>query len=225
MGMLKGLAEFTKTTLVGGVLIILPIYVSILLLVKTIAALGALIAPVTAQLPAALQFRQVIAMLAVILVCFLAGLLVRTGPGLRAKNAMERNLLDHIPGYALVRGLAARVAGRHEDETFAVALVEIEEALVPAFIVEEHADGASTVFVPSVPTPAAGAIYILPRERVHLVDIPFTKAATVITKWGAGARDMRAAMRGAHGVDSGVGAVRRDPGQPPPATTRQRSRS
>ena len=202
--MMKGLAEFTKTTLIGGVLIVLPIYLSILLLAKTIAGVTALIAPVTAQLPAALQFRQVIAMLVVIFTCFLAGLLVRTGPGLRAKNAMERNLLERIPGYALIRGLTARVAGRQEDETFAVALVEIEDALVPAFIVEEHDDGAYTVFVPSVPTPAAGAIYILPRERVHLVDMPFAKAASVITKWGAGARDLRTAMKSACGADSGV---------------------
>jgi uncharacterized membrane protein len=125
---------------------------------------GALIGPVTAQLPAGLQFRQVIAVLIVIFACFLAGLIVRTGPGLRAKNAIERNILDRIPGYALIRGLASRVAGRSEDETFAVALVELEDALVPAFIVEEHDDGAYTVFVPSVPTPAAGAIYILPKE-------------------------------------------------------------
>jgi uncharacterized membrane protein len=194
---LRGVAELTKTTLIGGVLIVLPIYVSILLLVKTVAGLMGLIAPVTAQIPAGMHFRQVIAMLVVILVCFLAGLIVRTGPGLRAKNAVERTLLDRIPGYALIRGVTARMAGRPADETFAVALVEIEEALVPAFIVEEHSDGAYTVFVPSVPTPAAGAIYILPRERVHLVDIPFARAAAVITKWGAGTRDLRAAMRGA----------------------------
>ncbi|NJN39821.1 MAG: hypothetical protein HC807_01725 [Gammaproteobacteria bacterium] len=86
------------------------------------------------------------------------------------------------------------MTGRHDDETFAVALVDIEDALVPAFIVEEHADGQFTVFVPSVPTPAAGAIYILPRERVHLVDVPFTTAASVISKWGAGARDLRRAI-------------------------------
>ena len=199
---MRGLAEFTKTSLIGGVLIILPLYLSIVLLLKTLAGVGALIAPVTAQLPATLQFRQVIAILIVIFVCFLAGLVVRTGPGLRAKNAIERNLLDRIPGYALIRGLASRVAGRQEDDTFAVALVELEDALVPAFIVEEHDDGAYTVFVPSVPTPAAGAIYILPRERVHQVDISFARAAAVITKWGAGARDLRAAMRMAGGADS-----------------------
>jgi hypothetical protein len=41
------------------------------------------------------------------------------------------------------------------------ALAEIEEALVPAFIIEELEDGRFTVFVPSGATPFAGAVYIL----------------------------------------------------------------
>ena len=193
------IAEFAKTTLIGGLLVILPIYLCVLLIAKSISMAVALVSPITNQIPAALQFRQWIAFLVVIAACFLAGLVLRTGSGLRAKNALERNLLERIPGYSLIRGLAGRVAGRQEDETFAVALVEIEDALVPAFIVEEHADGAFTVFVPSVPTPAAGAVYILPKERVHLVDVPFTKAVSVISKWGSGARDLRAAMEGKTG--------------------------
>jgi len=191
---MKRLAEFSKTTLIGGVLVILPIYITVLLLVKTVAGVAALVSPVTALVPAVLQFREVIAMAILILACFLAGLLLRTGPGLRTKNVIERNLLERIPGYAFIRGITARVAGKQEDETFAVALVELEDALVPAFVVEEHDDGAFTVFVPSVPTPAAGAIYILPKERVHIVDIPFHKALTVISKWGAGTRDLVKAM-------------------------------
>jgi uncharacterized membrane protein len=193
---LKKIAEFTKTTLIGGLLVILPIYLCILLVAKSISVVISLVSPITNQIPAALQFRQLIAFVVLVAACFLAGLVLRTGPGLRAKNALERNLLERIPGYTLIRGLASRVAGRQEDETFAVALVEIEDALVPAFIVEEHGDGAYTVFVPSVPTPAAGAVYILPKERVHLVDIPFSKAVSVISKWGSGARDLRAAMKG-----------------------------
>ena len=54
----------------------------------------------------------------------------------------------------------------------APALAEIEEALVPALIVEELENGSFTVLVPSVPTPMAGAVYILPPERVHPVDVP-----------------------------------------------------
>lgn len=192
---MKNIAEFTKTTLIGGLLVVIPVYLSVILLVKTMRGLLAVVAPVTAQIPVEVDFRQVIAILIVIAACFVAGLLVRTGPGLRAKNALERTVLEKIPGYTLLRGLTGRMAGTQEDETFAVALVEIEDALVPAFIVEELDDGRYTVFVPSVPTPAAGAVYILPPERVHHVDVPLATAVAVISKWGAGTGSLVKAMR------------------------------
>ena len=192
---MQKIAEFTKTTLIGGVLVVLPIYLSALLLIKTFSGIMALLSPVTEQLPADVQFRRIIAFLIVVVVCFVAGLILRTGVGLRAKNAFEQLLLEKIPGYTLLRGLAGRLAGESKSEMFAVALAEIEEALVPAFIVEELEDGRYVIFVPSVPTPAAGAIYIIARERVHLVDVPFAKAVRVISKWGAGAGDLVKAMR------------------------------
>jgi hypothetical protein len=33
----------------------------------------------------------------------------------------------------------------------------------------------------------AGQLYILPRERVHRVDVPLTTALKVFSKWGTGA--------------------------------------
>ena len=187
---MKGLAELTKTTLIGGVLIVLPIYLSILMVAKTLSVIVALLAPVTATIPAGAQFRQLIAVLIVLAVCFVAGIVVRTGAGLRAKNALERSVLEKIPGYELVRGLTARVSGDEREGAFRPALVEIEDALSPGFIIEELEDGRYTVLVPSVPTPAAGALFILPRERVHPVDVPFTQAVKVISKWGAGAGEL-----------------------------------
>ena len=76
--------------------------------------------------------------------------------------------------------------------------------MVPALIVEKLEDGRFTVLVPSVPTPMAGALYILPPERVHPVDVPFTTALKVFTKWGAGAGEFVRAMQAA---------------KPPPVTT------
>ena len=111
---MKKIAEFTKTTLIGGVLVILPVYICVLLIAKSISIVAALVSPITNQIPAALQFRQLFAILILIAGCFLAGLVLRTGVGIRAKNALERNLLERIPGYILIRGLAGRVAGRQE---------------------------------------------------------------------------------------------------------------
>jgi uncharacterized membrane protein len=192
---MKTLAEFAKTTLIGGVLVILPIYVAILLLAKTVGGLLALLAPVTARIPASVQFREVLAAVVLIGVCFVVGLIVRTGPGLRAKNACERLVLERLPGYAFFRGLARRLTGHGEEHTMEPCLAEIEEALAPAFIVEKLEDGHYTVLVPSAPTPMAGSIYILPPERVHPVDIPFTKAISVFSKWGTGAGDFFRAMK------------------------------
>ena len=184
---MKGLAELTKTTLIGGLLVVLPIYLSVLLLAKTLAGIVALLSPVTATIPASAQFRPVIAVVIVLVVCLVAGAVVRTGTGRRAKRVLEHSVLEKIPGYALVRGLAERVSGDEREGAFKPALVEIEDALSPGFIIEELEDGRYTVLVPSVPTPAAGALFILPRERVHPLDVPFSQAVKVISKWGAGA--------------------------------------
>jgi hypothetical protein len=41
----------------------------------------------------------------------------------------------------------------------------------------------------------AGSIYILPRDRVHPVNIPFTTAMAVFSKWGTGAGEFVRAMK------------------------------
>jgi uncharacterized membrane protein len=192
---MKTLAEFTKTTLIGGVLIVLPIYVSLLLLAKAAKGLLGLMKPITDGIPATFEFREILAVLLLAAVCFVAGLIARTGPGLRAKNAFDKAVLERLPGYTLLRGLAARFTGQADGPTFAPALVEIEEALVPALIIEELENGSYTVLVPSVPTPMAGSIYILPPERVHRVDVPLTIALKVFSKWGTGAGEFVRAMQ------------------------------
>ena len=72
-------------------------------------------------------------------------------------------------------------------------VVRTSAAPTPAAPVAD--DGRLTVFVPSVPTPLAGAVYVLRPERVHILDVPFTQAVRSISRWGSGSRDLVAAMR------------------------------
>ena len=66
---MRDTAKFLKTTLIGGVLLLVAI-------------------------------------------CFVVGLIVRTGPGLRVKNAFEQAVLGRLPGYPFFRGLAKRLTGQ-----------------------------------------------------------------------------------------------------------------
>jgi len=187
--------RFVKTTLVGGLVIVLPIWVAALLLIKAIKGVLGVLRPIATLLPQNIVHENVVAVALLLIICFSAGLLMRAALTRRMVGWFETKFLEYIPGYSAVRGVTRRLMGRAEDETFQAALVVIEDALVPAFIVEAHDDGQYTVFVPASPTPATGAIYILPGERVHRLNVPLRRALSCISNWGEGSGELLAAMR------------------------------
>ena len=182
------------STFFGGLLVVVPLYLSVLLLLKAMQSLVGLVRPVAMLLPAWFPAEHALSLLLVIILCFLIGAAVRTPAGQSMRERIEKSLFERIPGYALLRSLTQRIAGKDEERAWKPALVEIEEALVPAFIIEELNDGRFTVFVPSVPTPFAGAVYVLAPERVHPLDVPFTQALQSVSRWGSGSKELVAAM-------------------------------
>jgi len=155
---MKFAREGLTNTLVGGLLVVLPIYLTVLVLLKGMQSATALVRPLTMLLPSWLPAENVLSLALVLVVCFLIGVVVRTRVGKAIRHRMDRSLLEKLPGYALFRSLTQRFAGEGRENVWKPALVEIEEALVPAFIIEELEDGRFTIFVPSVPTPLAGAV-------------------------------------------------------------------
>jgi uncharacterized membrane protein len=191
----KNFRQSITHSLIAGVLFVLPVYLAILLLLKAAKSLGGLVKPLTRLLPEWFPAETLFSFLLVLVVCVLIGMALRTSLGQAARTKIENSLLQKIPGYEAFRSMTRQMAGDSRENAWKPALVEIEDALVPAFIVEELDDGRFTVFVPSVPTPLAGAIYILTAARVHPVDASFKQAIKVITRWGSGSRQLVAAMQ------------------------------
>ena len=181
--------------IVAGCLVVVPVYLACLLLLKAMKAILGLMAPVAKMLPKSVPAENLIALILGLAICFLVGLAVRTQLGRAIKTRLDRSLFQKIPGYSLLQNLTQRLAGESQGQAWDPALIEIEDALVPGFIIEELVDGRFTVFVPSVPTPMAGAVYVLTPDRVHRLDVPFTQAVTTITKWGSGCKNLVAAMK------------------------------
>jgi uncharacterized membrane protein len=191
--MKQGLVFMAKS-LLTGFLIVVPIYLAVLLLLKAMKSVVGLVRPISLLLPEAVPAETLLSLLLVLVFCLLVGLLVRTQIGAVVRERMETTLFERIPGYALIRSLTQQLAGSSHEKVWKPAFVEIEDAFVPAFIIEEFDDGRYTVFVPSIPTPLAGAVYILDRKRVHPLDVPFTDALRAISKWGSGSREMIATL-------------------------------
>ena len=193
---MKRVMSFVTSATVAGLLILVPVYLAILLLLKAMKSLAGIVAPLAGLLPAWLPAGQLLSLLLVLFIAFLIGASVRTRAGRTAKEGIERSVFGRIPGYEVIRSLTRQLAGQGQEQAWKPSLVEIEEALVPGFIIEEHADGRYTVFVPSVPTPFAGAVYVLDRARVHALDVPFTQAIRTVSRWGSGCRELVAGMKG-----------------------------
>jgi uncharacterized membrane protein len=192
--MKQALAPLAKATL-RGLLIVVPVYLAVLMLLKGMKSVANLVRPFAQLLPAWLPAEEVLSLLLFLAICAAIGASVGTRIGQGARRWIETTIFEKIPGYALIRSLTHQVAGKSRESTWKPALFQSDEALIPAFIIEELEDGRYTVFVPSIPTPFAGAVYILERHRVHPVDVPFTDAVKVVSRWGSGAKDLVAAMQ------------------------------
>jgi uncharacterized membrane protein len=194
---MKNSLLFVARAISSGLLILVPVYLTVLLLLKAMASVAGVVRPLSELLPKWVPAEGLLSLLLVLLICFLIGVSARTRAGRAARERLEQRFFERIPGYAIIRGLTHQVAGDTRERAWKPALAEIEEALVPAFIIEELEDGRYTVFVPSVPTPLSGAVYVLDRSRVHPVDVPFTHCLQVLARWGSGAKELVMAM-GSH---------------------------
>lgn len=188
------LLRLVTTTLVGGALFLVPIVLAVLIATQAFKLAAKVLAPIAHLVPAhsigGIALANVVAALLLVLACFLAGLIARTALGGFMTQNLERVVLRKMPGFTFVKTAARGLAGLESDTGVTCALARVEECWVPAFIVEQHRSGLLTVFVPSVPTPAAGAIYLLPEDRVRRLDVPVTAMVPVIMQLGAGLRDL-----------------------------------
>jgi uncharacterized membrane protein len=191
---MKRVRQFVTSAVLTGALIAVPLYLAALLLLKAMHSLMGLVGPIVALFPNWSHLEDLLALLIVFLLCFAIGVVVRTARGRALRERLERSIFAKIPGYTLLRSLARQLAGASQDNVWKPALIEIENALVPAFIIEELPDGRYTIFVPSAPAPFTGSVYVLARQRVHPLSATMAQTIQAVSRWGSGTRDLVAAM-------------------------------
>jgi len=191
---MRQLLRFFGTTFVGGLLVILPIYLAIILLLKGVKTLIGLVKPIAALVPESSLHPDAVAIILAVVACFIAGLVARGFPRSKAGAAFEEKVLERIPGYAMLRSATRALLGT-SDATLQMALVEMEEGLVVGVLTEHHPQGWVTVFIPDTPTPASGALFLFPEHRVHPVDIPFRSGLKIASRYGRGAGAMLAGLK------------------------------
>ena len=191
---MKAFVGFLKTTLLGGVLFLVPFTIGIYVLREAISVIH----PLAIRLLGRFHDVSILgvaggllaAILALLLLCFLAGLLARTGLGKGFTARLEDKVLMQIPGYGLLKSMAAGWAEQPGASSFQVALVRTGEAWQLGFVVDRLPDGRRVVFMPEAPSSLSGPVLVLPEDCVQPLDARVGEALKCLKRLGAGSAEL-----------------------------------
>jgi hypothetical protein len=114
--------EFVVNAVVGGGLVLLPLYLAVLVLLRGMKSVVGLVRPIAALFPETLPAENALALLGVLIICLAVGAAVRTRAGRIVRERMETSFFGRLPGYATFRGFTQRLAGRGDaNSTTAVS--------------------------------------------------------------------------------------------------------
>ena len=99
--------QFLKTTVIGGVLFLIPFVFFVAVIGKALEFTGKIATPLATVIPVesigALAIVEILAVAILVLVCFLAGLSARTMVAKKLVGGLEVNVLSKLPAYALLK--------------------------------------------------------------------------------------------------------------------------
>jgi uncharacterized membrane protein len=189
-----------KATLIGGAVFLIPAFLVVFVLAKLFGILNSLTSAVGSGLGIESALGglalDLFAILALALVCFLAGLVAQRSAARRLRSKLDRVLLASFPGYAFVKGLAETI---HQSEgmssTLVPVLVAFDEYSQVAFETDRSSEGTVAVYLPGAPNPWSGNVMFVTEDRVKKLAISVTDALQILRTLGKGSGGIAKAYR------------------------------
>jgi uncharacterized membrane protein len=189
----RGKIHFFKTRIIGGLLFLVPVGVLIIVLAKVIELMLLVAEPLAAFIPidsvAGVAVANIVAVLIIVLICFIAGIIAqRTLVGSAVEN-LESKVLSKLPGYVLIKGM---LSGLQEHDTHALhtVLVTFNSASRIGLEIERLDDGRVVVMTPSSPNPWSGMVHIIDADRVQRLELPMTLYMENVERFGQGTNEL-----------------------------------
>jgi uncharacterized membrane protein len=191
---------FIGTTLVGGVLFLVPVVMATFFLGKALKLMEKLAAPIAKHVPveslAGVAVLDLVAIAVLVVICFLAGLVARSEAARRLMNAFEAKVLWKVPGYTFVKAVTASFSDE-DDDAAQVVLCRFDDLMQVGFEIERLPDGRVVVYVPAVPVPWSGSVIVMDPERVQVLDAKFVAVMRSLRRFGIGTADLLTGSQGA----------------------------
>ena len=187
---MKGKLNFVKTSVIGGIIFLIPIIILIIIMQKAFGIMAALSRPLSGLIGietfAGVAVVDLITVAIIIIICFVAGFISRTAFARKFIQRIESNILKKIPFYSFVKSISESISGIRSNESLKPVLLEFDDNSQLGLEVERMEGGDIVVFVPGSPNPWSGSVLIMKPERVKSLDIKFAQAIKLMHDYGQG---------------------------------------
>jgi uncharacterized membrane protein len=194
---MTGKFQAIRMILAGGVLFLLPLILILFLLGKALKIAERLSQPVVNAIGVktigGIALGTVVAVVAMVLISFLAGLLARTRLGRAAYSALEHSILGVLPQWRIARGLVASLDTERASEV-EVVLVPTDAGWCLGFVLEKPAGDWWTVFIPGAPQWTSGQVSYARSNQVHPTGLTSAQAILLLRRCGAGSQSIQALL-------------------------------
>jgi uncharacterized membrane protein len=193
---MKNVFDFLKTTLLGGVLFLVPIFLIAFVVSNVLDIAGAIIEPLAAWIPVdyvgGVSVANLLAGAAIVLVCFIAGVLANAALAKKLVDWLESAVLCNVPGYEVLKSMGEGMVGIERDQAHQAVLARIAETWQIAFLVERIDGGYVAVFVPAAPNPWSGSVFFMTEDRVKSLDLSRAQLLKCLNRLGVGSNSLLA---------------------------------
>ena len=176
-----------KAKMIYGLVVTIPIAVLIIILIKLVEVLDKIAKATGLHSAFGAGLAVILALLLLLIVCYVIGSLVQTQILSLTFDKLEKKVLKQLPGYKIISNI---IKGFTEGqiEAYQPAMIQLDQpgVKVLGFVMEENDNDTITVFVPSVPAPTIGGLYIVERDRVTFLESSRLDVINCITEWGVG---------------------------------------
>ena len=191
---MKRLVRFIESTIRGSIWFLIPLVVLLVILDKAHQITSKIVTPIAHLIPVdsilGLGVPRVLAVVAIVLFCFLAGFLAKIRTARKSIDWLEATLLSNLPGYEFMKSIGANLVGLEDDGNHQVVLARIEEAWQIGFLMETLENGHHAVFVPDAPRPWSGSVYLMTEDRFKRLDVSLPAALKCLRRFGHGYREL-----------------------------------
>lgn len=182
--------KFILTTVLGGVLFLIPFVLVVVLLGKGFMIMRTIAEKVNMFLPldsvADLPIVDVLAVLFLISCCFIAGLVARSSWARDLRNRVDDLLLQLVPGYAWIKGMTGSVSKEEAAAGFKPVWIRLDDQYQVGFEVERCEGDLVAVFLPGAPDPRTGTLSYVESDRIEDLDSSFNDVSKNFRRLGMG---------------------------------------